>query len=170
MFTEEGSMMKKYGFTGELAAADSLYQELGLEKGTYWFDEEGNFVQDERLINGEIEGTGLGGNRLPGMNANKWGYAITEQSWLDADQVWASLGKENNYPNGATLTAKESASFTDYYNKFQDYSNSMVPKFIMGTEELTEESFAAYVAQMNEYGVEEAVKMYQAAYDRYMSR
>ena len=40
----------------------------------------------------------------------------------------------------------------------------------MGTEELTEESFAAYVAQMNEYGVEEAVKMYQAAYDRYMSR
>ena len=170
MFTEEGSMMKKYGFTGELAAADSLYQELGLEKGAYWFDEEGNFVQDERLINGEIEPTGLGGNRLPGMNANKWGYANTEQSWLDADQVWASLGKENNYPNGATLTAQESDSFTDYYNKFQDYSNSMVSKFIMGTEELTEESFAAYVAQMNEYGVEEAVKMYQAAYDRYMSR
>ena len=170
LFTEEGSMIKKNGFTGELAAADSLYQELGLEKGMYWFDEDGNYVQDERLLTGEIEGTGLNGNRLPGKNANKWGYAITEQSWLDADKVWASLGKENNYPGGAVLTAQESSEFTDYYNKFQDYSNSMVPKFIMGTEELTEESFAAYVAQMNEYGVEESVKLYQAAYDRYMSR
>lgn len=170
LFTEEGSMIKKNGFTGELAAADSLYQELGLEKGMYWFDENGNYVQDERLLTGEIEGTGLNGNRLPGKNANKWSYGITEQSWLDADKVWASLGKENNFPNGAMLTAQENSSFTDYYNKFQDYSNSMVPKFIMGTEELTEESFAAYVAQMNEYGVEESIKLYQAAYDRYMSR
>lgn len=170
LFTEEGSMMKKNGFTGELAAADSLYQELGLEKGMYWFDENGNYVQDERLLNGEIEGTGLNGNRLPGKNANKWGYALTEQCWLDADKVWASLGKENNFPGGAVLTAQESSEFTDYYNKFQDYANSMIPKFIMGTEELTEDSFAAYVAQMNDYGVEEAVKIHQAAYDRYMSR
>ena len=71
LFTEEGSMIKKNGFTGELAAADSLYQELGLEKGMYWFDENGNYVQDERLLTGEIEGTGLNGNRLPGKNANK---------------------------------------------------------------------------------------------------
>ena len=170
MFTEEGGMMKKYGFTGELAANDSLYQDLGLEKGTYWFDEDGNFIGDERLKNGEIEGTGLGGNRLPGRNINKYEYETTEDWWFAADKTWGHYGKENNYPSGATLTAQENSAYTDYYNKFQDYSNSMIPKFIMGTEELTEESFAAYVDQMNAYGVEEAVRIYQDAYDRYMSR
>ena len=45
----------------------------------------------------------------------------------------------------------------------------MVVKFIMGTEELTEESYAAYVNQMNKFGVEDSIRIKQEIYDRYMS-
>ena len=46
----------------------------------------------------------------------------------------------------------------------------MAPKFINGTEELTEESFAAFVQHMNELGVEEATQLRQEVYDRYVGR
>lgn len=169
LFSEEGAMIKTSGFTGELAAADPLYQQLGLEKGTYWFDEEGNYQRDPRVVSGEIEPMGLAGARLPGLNIKKYGYALTEQSWLDADKVWCRYGDSGDFPVNAHGTAEEESKLADYYNTYTDYMNSIIVKFIMGTEDLTEESFAVYVEQMNKYGVDEATRIKQEIYDRYMS-
>ncbi len=47
--------------------------------------------------------------------------------------------------------------------------NSEVVKFIMGTSDLTEETYAAYVNQMNRFGVEDATRIKQEIYDRYMN-
>ena len=169
LFSEEGAMIKSYGFTGDLAAADSLYQQLGLEKGTYWFDENGEFQQDPRIVSNEIDPMGLSGNRLPGINIRKYTYPKTEQSWLDADKVWSRYGDSGDYPVNATGTAEEESQLADYYNTYTDYQNSMVVKFIMGTEELTPESYNAYVEQMNKFGVEDSIRIKQEIYDRFMS-
>ncbi len=168
LFSEEGAMIKTYGFTGDLAASNELYQSLGLENGTYWFDENGNFVADPKTTSGEIEMTGLGGNRLPGLNVKKYEYEATEQCWLDANDAWCKYGYACDYPNNALGTADEETELNNYYNMYNDYQNSLVVKFIMGTEELTEESYAAYVEQMNAYGVEESTRIKQEIYDRYM--
>lgn len=170
LFTDEGGMLKKYGFTGELAAANELYTQLGLEKGTYWFDENGEFQVNPKTTSGELEMIGLSGNRLPGRNINKYEYERTEQVWLDANAVWSRYGGEGDYPLSATGTAQEESVLADYFATFNDYQNSMVVKFIMGTEELTLESYAKYVEQMNKYGVEESIKIKQEIYDRFMSR
>jgi putative aldouronate transport system substrate-binding protein len=169
LFSEEGSMIKTYGFTGDLAAADPLYQQLGLEKGTYWFDENGDFHQDPRILSNEIDPMGLSGNRLPGVNIKKYTYPQTEQSWLDADKVWSRYGDAGDYPVNATGTAEEESQLADYYNTYTDYQNSMVVKFIMGTEELTPESYNAYVEQMNKFGVEDSIRIKQEIYNRFMS-
>ena len=163
-------MLKSYGFTGDMAAANELYVSLGLEKGTYWFDENGNFVADPKTTSGEIEMTGLGGNRLPGLNIKKYEYAMTEQCWLDANEAWCRYGTSGDFPINALGTADEETQLTDYYNMFNDYQNSIVVKFIMGTEELTEESYAEYVKQMNAYGVEDSIRIKQDIYDRYMGK
>lgn len=170
LFSEEGAMIKSYGFTGDMAAANELYVSLGLEKGTYRFDENGNFVADPKTSSGEIEMTGLGGNRLPGLNIKKYEYALTEQCWLDANEAWCLYGNASDFPINALGTADEETQLADYYNMFNDYQNSIVVKFIMGTEELTEESYAAYVEQMNRYGVEDSIRIKQEIYDRYMAR
>ena len=169
LFSEEGAMIKSYGFTGEQAAADPLYVQLGLEKGTYWFDEGGNFVQDMRILTTEIDPMGLTGNRLPGLNIKKYSYAATEQSWLDADKVWQRYGDSGDYPINAHGTADQETLLADYYNTYTDYMNSIIVKFIMGTEELNEESYADYVAQMNRLGVEDALRIKQEIYDQFMS-
>ena len=44
----------------------------------------------------------------------------------------------------------------------------MVVKFIMGTEELTPESYNAYVEQMNKFGVEDSIRIKQGIYERFM--
>lgn len=112
---------------------------------------------------------GLTGARLPGLNIKKYEYALTEQVWLDANEVWCRYGNSGDYPANAKGTADEESQLADYYNTYTDYQNSQVVKFIMGTAELTEESYAAYVEQMNLFGVEDATKIKQAIYDRYMS-
>lgn len=169
LFSEEGAMMKTYGLTGDLAAADPLYQQLGLEKGTYWFDENGTFQKDMRTATNEIEPMGLAGARLPGLNIKKYSYAETEQSWLDADKIWCRYGDAGDYPVNAHGTAEEEARIADYYNTYTDYMNSEIVKFIMGTNELNEETYAAYVEQMNKFGIGEATQLKQEIYDRYMS-
>ena len=169
LLTEEGGMMKTYGLTGEAAAADPLYQQLGLEKGTYWFDENGEYQHDPRTVTNEIDPIGLSGARLPGLNIKKYSYALTEQSWLDADKVWCRYGDSGDYPVNAHGTAEEESRLADYYNTYTDYMNSIIVKFIMGTEELNEETFAAYVEQMNRFGIDEATTLKQQIYDQYMS-
>lgn len=46
----------------------------------------------------------------------------------------------------------------------------MIPKFIMGTEELSESSFAAYQAQLEELGLSRVVEIKQGAYERYLKK
>ena len=66
-------------------------------------------------------------------------------------------------------TAEEESQLADYYNTYTDYQNSMVVKFIMGTEELTPESYNAYVEQMNKFGVEDSIRIKQEIYNRFMN-
>lgn len=170
LFSEEGAMLKSLGFTGEMAANDELYVQLGLEQGTYRFDENGEYQVNPLVAAGGIEMTGLTGNRLPGLNLKRYDYARTEESWLTANAVWSSCGSECDFPVNALGTPEEEALLTDYYNTFNDYQNSAIVKFIMGTEELSEETYAAYVKRMNDFGVAESIRIKQDIYERFMNR
>ena len=112
---------------------------------------------------------GLTGARLPGLNIKKYSYERTDQRWLDADKVWCRYGDAGDYPVNAKGNAEEESKLADYTNTYTDYMNSEIVKFIMGTSELTEESYAAYVEQMNKFGIEDATRIKQEIYDRYMS-
>lgn len=170
LFSEEGAMLKSLGFTGEMAANDELYVQLGLEKGAYWFDENGEYQVNPLVTAGGIEMTGMSGDRLPGLNLKRYNYSRTEESWLTANAVWSSCGNACDFPINALGTPEEESLLTDYYNTFNDYQNSAIVKFIMGTEELSEETYAAYVKQMNDFGVAESIRIKQEIYDRFMNR
>ena len=75
-----------------------------------------------------------------------------------------------DYPSSAFSSADESNTLSMNQTSYTDYLNTMVPKFISGTEELTEESFARFVERMNNLGVGENTQIRQAIYDRHTSR
>ncbi len=48
------------------------------------------------------------------------------------------------------------------------YSDEMILKFITGDESL--DKFDQYIAQLKTYGIEDAIKYRQEAYDKYLNR
>ena len=68
------------------------------------------------------------------------------------------------------FTPEETTELNNLETAITDYANSIIPKFIMGTEELNEAGFAAYQAQLEALGLPRVLEIRQAAYERYMKK
>ncbi|MCL2834285.1 MAG: extracellular solute-binding protein [Treponema sp.] len=67
-----------------------------------------------------------------------------------------------------SLTAAENTRRAEIMANVNTYTDEMIMKFIIGTEPLA--NFDKYMAQLNQYGMPEALAITQAAYDRYMQK
>lgn len=113
----------------------------------------------------------LYGNFLPGVTNASYKAAHGTEVARYANEVWRTNGDDNYIgTKGITLNEAENAQYSLVATAITDYVNSMVPKFIMGTEVLTEESFQAFVKQINALGLPQAQAAQQSAYDRYVAR
>ena len=87
----------------------------------------------------------------------------------DMAKVWDTNDDYSyTYPGSATLNSDEKEVYSDLYPEIKSYVDEMTVKFIMGLEPL--ENYDAFVEQLNTLGVQDIIKAYQDAYDRYMSR
>ena len=73
------------------------------------------------------------------------------------------------YPAGAAIAADNAEDFATISANVKTYKDEMEAKWITGQTELTDESWAAYVAQQQAYGVDRAISYKQAAYDAFMA-
>lgn len=64
-------------------------------------------------------------------------------------------------------TAEESSIMTQKQTDITSYVDQMRAKFITGVEPLTDASWDAYVNEINKMGIDELLKIKQAAYDRW---
>jgi putative aldouronate transport system substrate-binding protein len=88
----------------------------------------------------------------------------------DMAKVW-DVNNDYSYTfpsNAVTLNAEENEVYSDIYPEIKSYVDEMTVKFIMGLEPL--ENLDAFVEKLNSLGVQDVIKAYQSAYDRYMSR
>ena len=172
LFTEEGAMVKSYGLTAEQAEGIALYEKLGLTDGAYWFDDNGKFVYNPLLDpyspDASYKEIGLRLERLPGLAIVRYSKEGTKEEYVAADKVWRTNGFSDLYPQEIEFTSEENNTMTALNTACSDYINSMVPKFIMGTEELTPESFEAFKNQIRSLGMDTIMEIYQAAYDKYV--
>lgn len=172
LFSEEGSKIKALGLDEAHGAKDnSIYQAAKATEGV-WTEENGTIIRNERILVGGDLGAAqvieaLTDQRLPGV-----GYIVPEVNVEanEADAIWQQYPADGNYPAFTSRTLEEDEFYNKHYNDITDYLNSMVPRFIMGVEELNESSFQTFVDQLNKYGAAELTSIYQNAYDRYMAR
>jgi len=73
-------------------------------------------------------------------------------------------------PDALTMTAEEGEEYQYYYGNIETYAQEMLMKFIVGAEELNDDTWSTYVAKINEMGIETCIAMKQAALDRYNAR
>ncbi len=174
LFTEEGSMLRSYGLTAEQGAADNqYYAAANISDGTYTLENGSFSFADPMLPNiGDISTSNntnsYNGTRLPGLLNNEYQLQYDTDSAKNASLVWKGTGILNNYPSAIAFAVEDNDKISSNYSSYHDYITSMVPKFIMGTEELTPETFAAFVEQANSLGVTENTEIYQKYYDDFI--
>jgi len=177
LYGEEGGMMRQNGLTAEQAAEANieLYFDNGLENGVYWITDDGEFVFNPVLTagGGTMDAEPFISVRYPTLSINTYMNQTVREEELVASEIWAryhdseTIGK---LPGSLSYPVEESITLTDNSTIIYEYIDTMAPKFIMGTEELTEESWNAFVEQIKAYGIEESLQIQQDAYDRYLER
>ena len=162
MYSEEGHMINCFGIEGEsynmvdgyptftdivlnnpdglnVAAALSLYA-----RG----HQNGPVVQDTRV--------------------NDQYYSYSAQ--VAGMKLWTKTDfGEYMYPAGAAIATDDADDFATITANIKTYKEEMEAKWITGQEELTEDAWKAYVAQMEAYGLSRAIQYKQAAYDTFMA-
>ncbi len=181
---------------GNFISTNCSDPELAMAWCNYWYTEEGCLLANygiegkswERDADGNPQFTDLVVNN-PDMafdiaisvycEFNGGGYYIlnakTDSNYtevqLEARKNWLTNSDTAcNYPGYASLNADESSVYSTYIGDITTYVEEMSLKYITGGEPLTEESFATYKQTMDDFGMQECIEVYQAAYDRYLQR
>ncbi len=157
-FSEKGSLLYNYGIEGE----------------GYTLKEGKPVFTDTVLNNPEISSeSALFMYKMQSFPQLRYGVfanpgsvrkpAVMEQKTAWTEQCTADLAMPP-----VTLTADEAKAYSGIMSTVNVYRNEMILKFIMGAESL--DKFDSYVKQMEKMGINDAIKIYQDALDRYMKR
>ncbi|WP_055669210.1 extracellular solute-binding protein [Desnuesiella massiliensis] len=86
---------------------------------------------------------------------------------LEAMDKWTKADTDYVVPP-INLTAEENEKYSAIMSDVNTYRDEMILKFITGKEPLSK--FDSYVEQLKKMGIEDAIKIYQAALERYNNR
>lgn len=93
-------------------------------------------------------------------------YQLPQQKAATA--LWAQDNGDSTRLPILQFTTEESDRLAELTTNIRTYSVEMFFKFIAGSESL--DNYDKFREQLKSYGVEEALEIYQAAYDRYLKR
>ena len=86
----------------------------------------------------------------------------------DALKLWTKTDMGKHLLPPVTATEAESSELARIINNVKTYMDEMESKFITGAIPMSE--FDNYVAQLKKFGIERAIAIKQAGYDRYMAK
>jgi putative aldouronate transport system substrate-binding protein len=85
----------------------------------------------------------------------------------EALKIWAQPDNKGKLPP-LSFTSEEASRMALIMNDVKTYTDEMFDKFIMGVEPI--ENFDKFVDRLNKMNIQEAIKIEQAGYDRFLKR
>jgi len=157
-YTDEGYILSNYGEEGVAfnynAEGEPEYTEFITNNPNGW-----NMVSVRNIYTNPV---------FPMYNnatALLYTYADYE---LEAFEMWAIGTDECSLPT-LNLTTDESSEYTLIVSDICSFVDEQSLKWMVGEEELTDEAWNEYVAQVESMNLGRAVEIYQTAYDRFMA-
>lgn len=159
-YSEEGSMLMNFGIEGEsykMVDGYPTYTDI-VTKNTEGYtmanmlgiytkaSAQGAFVQDARYF-----------EQYASLDVQQ--EAV--KNWMNSD------AKAHLLPP-VTPSGEESKELAKLMSNYSTYEEEMAISFIMGKTSF--DNWDSYIAQMKEMGIDRAIEIYQAAYDRYLAR
>lgn len=154
----------------------------GYEGETFEYDENGKPVLGGIIVNNDL---GLPSLKMANgvylctsggfiYDLHKYDLEFTDLQ-LEAYTKWIITADDPStvvtadFPGGAKLTADEADAVTTAMGDINTHVGEMALKFVTGAVELTPESYAAYVTDIEGMRLQQALDAMQSAYDRYLS-
>ena len=166
LFSEEGELMFNYGEEGY----------------SFEYDENGN-PQYTELVTNNPDGisymdacflfvSAAASNHMPGILDLKATYYYFDESQWNVLETFKTCDADGSYnmPQGVALTAEENEEYSTIYSDVSTYAATEIMMWVMGQAELTEESFQAMQDNIIGIGAERMEELYQAAYERYLTK
>jgi putative aldouronate transport system substrate-binding protein len=154
--TEEGMLLSMYGIEGEsynLVDGKPVFTDLVLKEAE----------------TPEIARSTYTMSEVPGLYDYTRNYQFYDKKIIDQCLIWNQTDDSYNMPSAITLTEEESNKNSTIMADDDTYMQEMASKFVTG-EASIESEWDAYIKQLKEMGIEDAISIQQAAYDRYMAR
>ena len=156
LFSEEGGMLKQYGFSDKQQAEiqSEVYDKIGMGNGTYTVSEDGTYQIDPKrdTIQDCVEVTSA--QRLVGLAPNKnvdRGYPEDIQTDLELWSLYKNTGSigadiSNN------IDADDAQDISLMESNCTTYSSTEIPKFIKGSLDITsDKDWKNYVKGLEEF-------------------
>lgn len=161
LYTDEGALLANYGIEGD----------------TFEYDESGKPVFTDKILNNENGWTmaqTIASYLCPSAGIANWSDWTRELAGVpEKDQecytVWAEASDDWRLPSSVTLTQEESTERAALYADISTCVKENTAKFISGALDI-DENWDAYISELETSGIERAIEITQAAYDRYLAR
>ena len=158
-FTEDGATMANYGIEGY----------------SFNYGKNGEVEYTELLTNSEYQLSmrALHGlyswNLFPYMIYSDAMYPMYTEEVMEALEIMSTDGitAEHYYPSAISLTTAQSDAIITTITDIATYSQEQLLKFMVGDLPIADENWDAYVNQLYAYGLQDAIDVYQEAYDDY---
>lgn len=159
-YSEEGNILLNWGIEGE-----SYVVENGKRKMTELITNNPNGLPtDQAMI--RYASPGSDAPAVCDHEARKFLiYLLPQQA--EASKIWASGNNALLMPI-ITPNFEESNKFANIMSEINTYTDEMLTKFVMGNESL--DNFDKFVKTIEDMGIQEAIKIQQAAFDRFNAR
>lgn len=161
LYTDEGALLANYGVEGD----------------TFEFNEDGEPEFTDKILNNENGWTmtqTVASYLCPSAGIANWSDWTRELAGVpEKDQacydVWSEFSDDWRLPSSVTLTQEESTERAALYADISTIVKEQTAQFISGALDI-ESNWDAYISALEASGMERAIEITQAAYDRYLAR
>ena len=182
-WTDEGYLLYNYGVERTWAEENDYWcsRDGGNTKwfGSYYYDEEGVPQWTEAVTNTSIAGGNAEkysksytmSNYVCGLEDNDRLLPTFSQNALEAVQTWTMEGEDQRYyPSAITLNPQDNDRVNLLTSDVTTYGAERILLMLDGQLEITDETWADYVENINKMGLAEIIEIYQKAYDEYIGK
>lgn len=161
LYTDEGALLANYGVEGD----------------TFEFNEDGEPEFTDKILaneNGWTMTQTVASYLCPSAGIANWSDWTRELAGVpEKDQacydVWSEFSDDWRLPSSVTLTQDESTERAALYADISTIVKEQTAQFISGALDI-ESNWDAYISALEASGMERAIEITQAAYDRYLAR